>query len=64
MRAVALGNLAGVQVELGEHDRAAQTLTDAERAIEDFRVQESGFASRFWLAQGKLLESRCDLRGG
>ena len=63
VRAVALGNLAGVQVELGEHDRAAQTLTDAERAIEDFRVQESGFASRFWLAQGKLLESRGDLRG-
>ena len=56
----ALGNLAAVELDTGALDRAARTLADAERAIERFRVHESGFASRFWLARGKLLAARGD----
>jgi ATP/maltotriose-dependent transcriptional regulator MalT len=60
VRVAALGNLAAVYVDLGAPDRAAQTLQDTERAIERFRVQESGFACRSWIARGKLLEIEGD----
>ena len=42
----------------GELDHAARLLAETKRAIEDFGVNESSFASRFWIAQGKLLEAR------
>jgi ATP/maltotriose-dependent transcriptional regulator MalT len=61
VRVVALGNLAVIRAEAGELDRAARLLTETERAIKKFGVHESSFASRFWIAQGKLLEARGDL---
>jgi LuxR family maltose regulon positive regulatory protein len=61
VRVAALGNLAAVHVDAGALDRAARTLEDAERAIDRFRVHESGFACRFWMARGKLNELRGDV---
>ena len=61
VRVAALSNLAAVQVDTGAFERAALTLAETERAIERFRVHESGFACRSWIARGKLLEARGDL---
>jgi LuxR family maltose regulon positive regulatory protein len=61
VRVVALGNLAGIHVDTGALDRAEEALADAERAIERFRVHESGFAGRVWIARGRLLEARGDV---
>jgi LuxR family maltose regulon positive regulatory protein len=60
VRVAALGNLAAVEVESGALDRAEQILAETERAIERFRVHESGFACRSWIARGKLLEVHGD----
>jgi LuxR family maltose regulon positive regulatory protein len=60
VRVAALGTLAAVEVDMGALDPAARTLADTEQAIERFHVHESGFACRFWIARGKLLESRGD----
>jgi LuxR family maltose regulon positive regulatory protein len=61
VRVAALGNLAGVQVEAGALDRAAETLAETEQAIERFHIHESGFACRSWIARGRLLEIQGDL---
>jgi LuxR family maltose regulon positive regulatory protein len=61
VRVVALGNLAAIQFEQGALEQAERTLRAAERAIERFGVQESGFACRFWIARGRLLEAHGDL---
>lgn len=61
VRVAALGNLAAVHADAGALDRAARALADCERAIERFRVRESGFACRSWIARGTLLEARGDL---
>ena len=58
VRVAALGNLAMVHADAGALDRAGRTLADCERAIEHFRVHESGFACRSWIARGRLLEAR------
>jgi LuxR family transcriptional regulator, maltose regulon positive regulatory protein len=61
VRVAALGNLAAVHADAGALDRADRALADCERAIERFRVHESGFACRSWIARGMLLERRGDL---
>ena len=61
VRVVALGNLAAIQVEQGALERAAHTLVAAERAVERFGVQESGFACRVWIARARLLDPRLEI---
>ena len=63
VRVVALGNLAAIQVDQGALERADHTLAAAERTIERFGVQESGFACRPWIARGLLLEARGEVAG-
>jgi LuxR family maltose regulon positive regulatory protein len=61
VRVVALGNLAAIAVEGGDLDRAGQLLGATNEAIEEFGVQESGFAARSWMATGMVHEIHGDL---
>ena len=60
VRLSALGNLAAVHVDTGALDRAEERLADAERAVAEFQLPESGFGCRSWIARGKFLELRGD----